>query len=252
MEILRSSNFETIPGMGTIALIDGKVSAIGSKKMIEHFYVRDTYDKCYVENLEFRGQTVMFVIIDDCIVGIVCTTDRIKETTPKALVKLHQLHVKVFMLTGDNRQVASAVSNELKLDGFEAEYLPEDKLNKVKALQQEGYTVGMAGHTIADVKAIEEADVCIAMGTKNDVIVKSADAVLLEDDLLELERAKVLSVDIVRNIKQNLFFAFIYNFIAIPFAAFGFLNPIFADIAMVLSTVSVVLNALRLKKMNIG
>ena len=177
--------------------------------------------------------------------------DPIKESTPNAVRELHERNVKVVMLTGDNRVTAKAVANELKLDGFEAECLPEDKFNKVKTLQNEQAFVAMAGDGINDAPALAQADVGIAMGTGTDVAMESADITLVKGDLIGIAKAKNLSVLVMRNIKQNLVFAFIYNGLGIPIAALGLLNPMIAGLAMALSSISVLLNALRIQRADI-
>jgi P-type E1-E2 ATPase len=195
------------------------------------------------------------LLVDGTIEGIVSVADTIKETSAKAIKELQNLGVRVYMLTGDNKYTAKAVSEELKLDGFEADCLPEDKFKKVKELQEKGQIVAMAGDGINDAPALEQANIGIAMGTGTDIAMQSAEITLVKGDLNGIVRAKDLSHKVMRNIKQNLFFAFVYNSIGVPIAAgvlfpfFGILlSPIIAAAAMSFSSVSVIANALRLRR----
>lgn len=247
IEMLEAQDFKALPGMGTSARISNKLVAVGNDKLIQSFQVPEFNDNGYVREQQSKGQTVMFLIVDNIIAGILCVSDPIKPSTLEAIKKLHTRNVKVIMLTGDNKLTAKSVAEELGLDGYEAEYLPADKFEKVKALQQQGAIVAMAGDGINDAPALAQADIGIAMGTGTDVAMQSADITLVKGDLTGISRAKALSMLVMRNIKQNLFFAFIYNLIGIPIAALGLLNPIFAGLAMALSSVSVLTNALRIR-----
>jgi Cu2+-exporting ATPase len=185
--------------------------------------------------------------------------DTIKKSSAKAIRDLQSMGVKVFMLTGDNKFTAKAVADELKLDGFEADCLPEDKFKKVKELQAQGKKVAMAGDGINDAPALEQADVGIAMGTGTDIAMQSAEITLVKGDLDGIVRARELSHKVMQNIKQNLFFAFVYNSLGVPVAAgilfpfFGILlSPIIAAAAMSFSSVSVITNALRLRKVKLN
>ena len=251
IKLLEVKDFHSFTGMGVSAKVDGKEVAIGNDKLIDHLSTSHDYDTKYVSDLQSKGQTVMFVIINKEVSGIVSVADPIKESTPNAVRELHERNVKVVMLTGDNRVTAKAVANELKLDGFEAECLPDDKFNKVKTLQNEQAFVAMAGDGINDAPALAQADVGIAMGTGTDVAMESADITLVKGDLIGIAKAKNLSVLVMRNIKQNLVFAFIYNGLGIPIAALGLLNPMIAGLAMALSSISVLLNALRIQRADI-
>ncbi|MFZ5859518.1 MAG: HAD-IC family P-type ATPase, partial [Spirochaetota bacterium] len=181
------------------------------------------------------------------IAGIIGVSDPIKESTPNAVKRLKHLGVHIVMLTGDNKTTAGAVAKSLGLDDFVAECLPEDKFETVKKMQAKGAFVAMAGDGINDAPALAQADVGIAMGTGTDVAMESADITLVKGDLTGIARAKALSVAVMRNIKENLFFAFAYNVLGLPIAALGLLNPIIAGLAMALSSVSVLSNALRIK-----
>jgi Cu+-exporting ATPase len=206
------------------------------------------------ESLRAEGQTAMFVSIDDRAAGIVVVADPIKDTTPQAIERLHKEGVKVTMLTGDSRTTAEAVARRLGIDDVVAEVLPDQKSQVVKRLQSEGHIVAMAGDGINDAPALAQAQVGIAMGTGTDVAMESAGVTLVKGDLRGIVRARRLSRATMRNIRQNLFFAFIYNSLGVPVAAgvlypiFGILlSPILAAAAMSFSSVSVVANALRLR-----
>lgn len=211
--------------------------------------------KDIVKNWQLTGQTVMFLLIENKVEGIVSVADTIKTSSAKAIRDLQSLGVKVYMLTGDNKYTAKAVADELKLDGFEADCLPDDKFKKVKELQAKGQKVAMAGDGINDAPALEQADVGIAMGTGTDIAMQSAEVTLVKGDLVGIVRARELSHKVMRNIKQNLFFAFVYNALGVPVASgilfplFGILlSPMIAAAAMSFSSVSVISNALRLRR----
>jgi Cu2+-exporting ATPase len=246
-----ASGFESITGKGAVAKINGKQYGIGNKKLIIYMGVTNTIDEEKIVERQLKGQTVMYVVEEQTLIGIVSVSDPIKKSTPEAVKILHNLGVKIIMLTGDNVNTASSVAKEVGIDEYQADCLPEDKFNKVKELQGNNQYVAMAGDGINDSPAIAQANVGIAMGTGTDVAMESADITLVKGDLIGIAKAKSLSVKVMKNIKQNLFFAFIYNIIGIPIAAFGLLNPMFAGLAMTLSSISVLSNALRIRKMDI-
>ena len=247
INLLEIKEFNTLNGMGVTAVVSGKEIAVGNEKLLNHLHVSSFPDMTEVEGLRKKGHTVMFVVVDKKAEGIISVSDPIKASTPNAVEELHRRKVQVIMLTGDNKTTAESVAIELKLDGFQADCLPEDKYNKVKLLQQSGAIIGMAGDGINDAPALTQADVGIAMGTGTDVAMESASITLVKGDLSGISRAKTLSVLVMRNIRQNLFFAFIYNTIGIPIAAAGLLNPAIAGLAMILSSLSVLINALRIQ-----
>lgn len=251
VNLLKTENFDSITGKGVLGTIDNKKYGIGNDKLINYFGFNRTHDLELVSTLQNEGQTVMFVLDEQRVIGLVSVNDPIKETTPEAVKILHDSKVKIIMLTGDNQNTAKFVAMELGIDDFMAECQPEDKYEKVKALQAEGNFVAMAGDGINDSPAIAQSDVGIAMGTGTDVAMESSDITLVKGDLIGIAKAKTLSIMVMNNIKQNLFFAFIYNAIGIPIAALGFLNPMFAGLAMTLSSVSVLSNALRIRKMEL-
>src|SRR6185369_3605170 len=205
-----------------------------------------------------KGETVMFVAIENELAGYISVADPIKKNSKAAIQELQKQGLKVIMLTGDNKITAKGVANELGLDGYEADCLPSDKLNKIKELQQKGDVVAMAGDGINDAPALAQANVGIAMGTGTDAAIQSAGITLVKGDLSGIIRARKLSIDVMSNIKQNLFFAFFYNAIGIPIAAgvlfpfFGLLlSPMLGALAMSLSSVSVIGNSLRLNSIKI-
>ncbi len=248
-------DFESITGKGIMGRINNKKVAIGNVKLLEQFSLK--LKPKFVDNVKKRqmeGQTVMFVIIGNEVAGFISVADPIKESSATAIRNLQDQGLEVIMLTGDNKNTAKAVADKLGLDGFEADLLPENKYEKVKELQQQGKKVAMAGDGINDAPALAQADVGIAMGTGTDVAIESASLTLVKGELDGIVRARKLSTDVMRNIKQNLFFAFIYNTLGVPIAAgvlfpfFGLLlSPMLAAAAMSLSSVSVIMNSLRLR-----
>jgi Cu2+-exporting ATPase len=256
IEWKKIENFESVTGKGVVGIYEGKKVGLGNARLLEEFNARldKNYEKEVIE-WQSTGQTVMYLMLENKVEGIVSVADTIKETTAKAIKELQDLGVRVYMLTGDNEFTAKAVAEELNLDGYEADCLPEDKFRKVKELQEEGQVVAMAGDGINDAPALEQANIGIAMGTGTDIAMQSAEITLIKGDLNGIVRAKDLSHKVMQNIKQNLFFAFVYNSVGVPIAAgvlfpfFGILlSPIIAAAAMSFSSVSVITNALRLKR----
>jgi len=256
IELKKIENFESVTGKGVIGIYEGKQVGLGNARLLDQF--DSSIDKNWEkEVLEWQstGQTVMYLLVNGTIEGIVSVADTIKATSAKAIKDLQHMGVKVYMLTGDNEHTAKAVADELNLNGYQADCLPEDKYNKVKELQEKGEVVAMAGDGINDAPALEQANIGIAMGTGTDIAMQSAEITLVKGDLNGIVRAKDLSHKVMRNIKQNLFFAFVYNSIGVPVAAgvlfpfFGILlSPIIAATAMSFSSVSVITNALRLRR----
>lgn len=252
-------NFESITGHGITGTINSKKVSIGNAKLIKdqglNLEEASTKD---IEERQSKGETVMYVVINNQLAGYVSVTDPIKQNSKSAIRELQQQGLKVIMLTGDNKRTAKGVAEELGLDGYEADFLPIDKLNKVKDLQKNNNIVAMAGDGINDAPALAQANVGIAMGTGTDAAIQSAGITLVKGDLQGIIRARKLSKEVMINIKQNLFFAFIYNMIGLPIAAgilfpfFGLLlSPMLAALAMSLSSVSVIVNSLRLRTKNI-
>jgi Cu+-exporting ATPase len=240
--------------MGVTGTVDGRSVALGNLQLLKKLGVEAGPLVESAEDLRREGQTVMYVVADGEAIGLVAVADAIKETTPEAILLLHADGVDIVMVTGDNHTTAQAVARKLGLDRVEAEVLPERKGEIVKQLQSEGRVVAMAGDGINDAPALAQADVGIAMGTGTDVAMESAGITLVKGDLRGIARARRLSRGTMRNIRQNLFFAFIYNTLGVPVAAgvlypvFGLLlSPMIAAAAMSLSSVSVIANALRLR-----
>ncbi len=249
------TEFESITGKGVKGQINDKMVALGNQKLVVELAVEIT-DKHLneVEALQKQGQTVMYLVVNHSLAGAVSVADQIKKTSPEAIRQLQTMGLKVMMLTGDNENTARAVAEELDLDDFRANCLPEDKFNFVKDLQSQGHKVAMAGDGINDAPALTQANVGIAMGTGTDIAMESAEVTLVKGNLNGMVNARRLSQDVMKNIRQNLFFAFIYNSIGVPVAAgifypvFGLLlSPMLAAAAMSFSSVSVILNALRLR-----
>ena len=256
LDLSEVTDFRSITGRGAAGTVDGRTVAIGNRSLFTTELAIDLADLSNrAEALQRDGQTVMFVAVDGKASGLVGVTDPIKESTFEAIRKLHQDGIRVVMLTGDNRATAETVARKLGIDQVEAEVLPERKGEIVKRLQGEGRMVAMAGDGINDAPALAQAHVGIAMGTGTDVAIQSAGVTLVKGDLGGIARACRLSGATMGNIRQNLFFAFIYNALGIPLAAgvlypaFGLLlNPMIAAAAMTFSSVSVIGNALRLRK----
>jgi Cu+-exporting ATPase len=250
--------FRSITGKGVIGSVDGKQVALGNRALLDELKVDPAELSDKSEQFRRDGQTVMYVVVDGAIAGTVGVADPIKPSTPEAIRLLHEDGIKIVMLTGDNRTTAGAVAKKLGIDQIQAEVLPEQKGEVVKRLQPEGRMVAMAGDGINDAPALAQAHVGIAMGTGTDVAMESAGVTLVKGDLRGIVKACRLSRGTMRNIRQNLFFAFIYNVLGIPIAAgvlypfFGMLlNPVIASVAMTFSSVSVISNALRLNKLQL-
>ena len=256
LELLELKNFEAIPGKGVKAHYKGGEIGLGNHRLLEELKAVVSDDKKrIVEEWQLSGQTVMYLVIGNEVEGIVSVSDKIKPTSAEAIRSLQKMGVKVYMLTGDNEYTAKTVAEELHLDGYQSDCLPDDKYKKVKEFQDQGLTVAMAGDGINDAPALALANIGIAMGTGTDIAMQSAEITLVKGDLKGIVRAKDLSAKVMKNIKQNLFFAFVYNSIGVPVAAgvlypvFGLLlSPVIAAAAMSFSSVSVISNALRLRK----
>jgi Cu+-exporting ATPase len=249
-------DFKSVTGQGITGKIDGRKVEVGNRKLLEVSSINPEMVDKTAESLRAEGQTVMFVAVDGKVAGLLGITDPIKNSTPRAIEQLHKEGFHIVMLTGDNRTTAESVGRKLNISDIEAQVSPDQKDKVVKRLQQEGKKVAMAGDGINDAPALAQADVGIAMGTGTDVAIESAGITLVKGDLDGIVRARILSRATMRNIRQNLFFAFVYNSIGIPIAAgvlypvFGLLlSPMIAAAAMTFSSVSVISNALRLQKL---
>ena len=258
-EPAEARDFHSVTGQGVVASVDGRRVAVGNRKLVASITQPDDSAARRADELRGEGQTVMFVVIDDTLAGLIGVADPIKESTPDAIRRLHDSGVKVVMLTGDSARTAQAVADQVGIDEVHADVSPEDKHRIVKELQQSGAIVAMAGDGINDAPALAQADVGIAMGTGTDVAMESAGITLLRGDLRGVAQARALSRATMRNIRENLFLAFVYNSLGVPIAAgvlypwLGLLlNPMVAAAAMSLSSVSVIGNALRLRRIETG
>ena len=256
IHIEKVENFESVTGKGVQAHYQNTKAGLGNHRLVEDFSAELTADQeALVEDWQSTGQTVMYLVMDHKVEGIVSVADKIKETSARAIKDLQKMGVEIHMLTGDNIFTAEAVSREIGLDGFKAECMPDDKYGTVKELQEQGKIVAMAGDGINDAPALAQANIGIAMGTGTDIAMQSAEITLVKGDLNGIVRARDLSNKVMGNIKQNLFFAFLYNALGVPIATgilypfFGILlSPMIAAAAMSFSSVSVISNALRLRK----
>ena len=258
IDILEVENFKYITGKGVIGEVDTKIIALGNLKLMQDLNINldDSVQKA--NDLRENGQTVIFIAIDNILAGLISIADPIKSSTKEAIDNLHSLGINVVMLTGDNEITAKAVAKKLSIKEVYSDVLPEDKLSVIKDLQAQGKIVAMAGDGINDAPALTAANVGIAMGTGTDIAIESAEITLIKGDLNGIIKAYKLSKGTMKNIRQNLFFAFIYNTVGVPIAAgilypyFGILlSPIIAAAAMSFSSVSVILNALRLKNIKL-
>ncbi|KAB7884293.1 heavy metal translocating P-type ATPase [Poseidonibacter ostreae] len=258
LDILEVDNFEYITGKGVTGEVDSRAIALGNLKLIEGLNI-DLIDSINKANtLRENGETVIFIAIDNILAGLISISDPIKDSSKEAISNLHNLGINVVMLTGDNKITANAVARKLSITQVYSDVLPEDKLSVIKRLQSQGKIVAMAGDGVNDAPALAAANVGIAMGTGTDIAIESAEITLIKGDLNGILKAYKLSKGTMKNIRQNLFFAFIYNTAGVPIAAgilypfFGILlSPIIAAAAMSFSSVSVILNALRLKNLKL-
>jgi Cu+-exporting ATPase len=253
-----AQGFRSITGKGVTGTVEGHTVAAGNAGLLEELSLPSEPLIKRAEELRLQGQTVMLVAIDNRAAGLVGVADLMKTSTPEAIERLHADGIRLIMLTGDNRTTAKAVASKLGIDDIQADVLPERKAEVVKMLQSQGRVIAMAGDGVNDAPALAQANVGIAMGTGTDVAMESAGITLVEGDLRGIVRARLLSRGTMRNIRQNLFFAFFYNVLGIPIAAgvlypfFGLLlSPMIASAAMTFSSFSVIMNALRLRRLKL-
>ena len=253
-----AGGFRSVTGKGITGTVDGTDVAVGNARLLEDAHITAGDLAVRAEQLRAEGQTVMFVAVDGRAAGLLGVTDPIKQSTPEAIQLLHEAGIRILMLTGDNRKTAETVAKRLGIDDVEAEVLPEQKAEAVRRLQADGRKIAMAGDGVNDAPALAQADVGIAMGTGTDVAMESAAVTLIKGDLRGIARSRRLSEATMRNIRQNLFFAFIYNVLGVPVAAgvlYPFLglllSPMIASAAMTFSSVSVIANSLRLRRIEL-
>jgi P-type E1-E2 ATPase len=256
--LLPVEHFESVTGKGVRGRIGGKLASLGNLRLMQESGIDAAPIEAEAQRLRELGQTVMFLGFDKRLAGLISVADPIKSTTVEAIGQLRASGLRIIVLTGDNAATAAAVAKQLGLDEVLAEVMPEDKYREVQSLQNQGRIVAMAGDGVNDAPALAAANVGIAMGTGTDVAMNSARVVLVKGDLRGIAKARRLSQSTMRNIRQNLFFAFVYNFLGVPIAAgilypfFGILlSPMIASAAMSLSSVSVIGNALRLRTVTV-
>ncbi|WP_144614391.1 heavy metal translocating P-type ATPase [Bacillus cereus] len=251
IDIPSSETFEAIPGFGIESVVEGKQLLIGTRRLMKKFNIDIEEVSKAMEALEREGKTAMLIAVDKEYAGIVAVADTVKDTSKAAIARLKKMGLDVVMITGDNTQTAQAIAKQVGIDHVIAEVLPEGKAEEVKKLQTQGKKVAMVGDGINDAPALATADIGMAIGTGTDVAMEAADITLIRGDLNSIADAIFMSKMTIRNIKQNLFWALAYNGLGIPIAALGFLAPWVAGAAMAFSSVSVVLNALRLQRVKL-
>jgi len=251
IDIPSSETFEAIPGFGIESVVEGKQLLIGTRRLMKKFDIDIEEVSKSMEELEREGKTAMLIAINKEYAGIVAVADTVKGTSKAAIARLKKMGLDVVMITGDNTQTAQAIAKQVGIDHVIAEVLPEGKAEEVKKLQAQGKKVAMVGDGINDAPALATADIGMAIGTGTDVAMEAADITLIRGDLNSIADAIFMSKMTIRNIKQNLFWALAYNGLGIPIAALGFLAPWVAGAAMAFSSVSVVLNALRLQRVKL-
>jgi len=252
------ADFQSLTGEGVTGRVDGRMAALGNAALLKSLGVAGEQLEALAAPFRSGGQTAMLLAVDGRPAGIVVVADAIKPSTPEALALLRRQGLRIVMLTGDNRATAQSVAEKLGIDAFEAEVLPARKAEVVQTMLAKGHSVAMAGDGINDAPALATATVGIAMGGGTDIAMESAAITLIKGDLLGIVRARRLSHGVMRNIRQNLFFAFVYNLLGVPLAAgvlypsFGLLlSPIVASLAMAFSSASVISNALRLRRLKL-
>src|SRR5690625_2995172 len=251
ISLLEPDTFEALPGYGIRAVVNNQEVFAGTRKLMDEQNISlQTETKEMMEKFENDGKTAMLIAIDKKLAGVIAVADTVKETSKEAIARMHELGLEVIMLTGDNERTANAIAKEVEIDVVVAEVLPDQKSDKINELQSQGKKVAMVGDGINDAPSLAVADVGMAVGTGTDIAIEAADITLMRGDLNSVADAITMSQKTMRNIKENLFFAFIYNTVGIPIAAIGLLAPWVAGAAMALSSVSVVLNALRLQRID--
>ena len=251
LSLLEVTGFGALPGYGIQATVSGREVLVGTRKLMSEQKIPISDSEMSMEKLEREGKTAMLIAVDHKLAGIVAVADTVKETSKEAIVRMQELGLEVIMLTGDNERTAETIARQVGISNVIAEVLPEEKSDEIKKLQEQGKNVAMVGDGINDAPALAKANIGMAVGTGTDIAIEAADITLMRGDLNSVADAIIMSRKTMRNIKQNLFFAFFYNTIGIPIAAIGLLAPWVAGAAMAFSSVSVVLNALRLQKVKL-
>ncbi|MEI4768983.1 heavy metal translocating P-type ATPase [Psychrobacillus sp. FJAT-51614] len=251
IQLKNVQHFEAVPGYGVITTVNGKEIVVGTRKLMTQSNVDISNIQVIMEELEANGKTAMLASIDGQYAGLIAVADTIKDSSKKAIKRLKEMNIEVIMMTGDNQRTATAIGKEVGIDHVIAEVLPEGKAEEVKKLQATGKKVAMVGDGINDAPALAVADIGMAIGTGTDVAMEAADITLIRGDLNSIADAIIMSRKTMKNIKQNLFWAFAYNTLGIPIAAVGLLAPWVAGAAMAFSSVSVVVNALRLQRIKL-
>ena len=240
-------SFTAIPGRGVRAVIQGQEVYVGTRKLMNEKGIDAKAIEAQITELEDQGKTAMLMVVDNKLEAILAVADTLKESSKQAIADLQNMGIEVYMITGDNQRTADAIARQVGITQVLAEVLPENKAEEVEKLKAQGKTVAMVGDGINDAPALATADIGMAMGTGTDVAMEAADITLMRGDLSTIPASIRLSRQTMRKIKQNLFWAFIYNIIGIPIAALGMLSPIIAGGAMAFSSVSVVSNSLSLR-----
>jgi Cu+-exporting ATPase len=251
MELPESDQFKAIPGKGVSAEVEGKKILIGTRKLMEESGIESASVEPQLLALEQKGKSALMMSVEGQLVGILALADTVKEDSVRAIERMKKMGLTLYMITGDNQATAAAIAQQVGIEHYFAEVLPEDKQRKVLELQKAGNKVGMVGDGINDAPALVQAESGFAMGTGTDVAIESADITLVKGSLASVEAAILLSRMTMRKIRQNLFWAFFYNSLGIPLAALGLLNPMIAGAAMAFSSVSVVTNSLSLKRLKL-
>ena len=251
IQLSEINNFQALSGFGIQATIDNNPVLIGNRKLMNEFSIDISVAESQIEDLENQSKTCLFVAYNNSLTGIIAVADKIKQTSLEAVSKLSKIGIKATMLSGDNRKTVEKVAAEVGIKDYYSELTPSEKLNHIKKFQSNKEIVAMVGDGINDAPTLMQADIGISIGNGTDVAIESSGITLVKGDLLGVVKAINLSKNTIRTIKENLFWAFIYNIIGIPLAAFGLLNPMIAALAMSLSSVSVVTNSLRLRKAKI-
>lgn len=245
--MLQVKDFEILPGKGLKAKVNDTMVYVGTRKLVREIGLDPAAIEEKMAQLEAQGKTVVLVATPDKLLGILAVADTVKADSKEAIAKLKEMGIKVVMITGDNQRTAKSIAQEVGVDEVRAEVMPEDKAKEVESLKTQGYTVAMVGDGINDAPALATADVGMAIGTGTDIAIEAADVTLIGGSLKGVADAIYISKQTLKNIKQNLFASLFYNSISIPVAMAGLLAPWIAGAAMAMSSVSVVLNSLRLK-----